>query len=718
MCRLTLLLTAAALALSTGTSAESAEPTEPAEPPPANPFFAPSPLPFEAPDFSKIKASDYEPAIEEGMRRQLEEVREITTRETAPTFENTIVALERSGQLLTRVAKVFFAVNHANTDDTLQAIQTRVAPRLSAHRDAIFLDARLYARIKAIHAQGDALGLDPVSRSLVERYERDFVHAGAALSQPDQQRLRDLNQELATLTTTFQQKLLAATKAGALVLDRAEELAGLPPADVAAAAQAAKARGLDGKWALTLQNTTQQPAQVYLKDRSVRQRLYEASIRRAEKGDANDTREIIRRLQVLRAQKAALMGTETFAAYKLGDQMARTPEVATKLLTDLVPAAMARARQEAARMQALVEQQGGRFQLEPWDWQFYANQVRKADYAIDDAQTRPYFELDRVLEDGVFFAARELYGLRFKERRDLPVYHPDVRVFDVFDADGEPLALFYADYWRRDNKAGGAWMDTFVDGSGLMGTKPVVFNACNYTKPAPGQPALLGFDEVTTLFHELGHALHGLLTTVKYPTLAGTNVPRDFVEFPSQIYEHWALHPRVLARYARHHETGAPMSADLVAKLRKTHTFNQGFATLEYLQAALLDMAWHSLPADAPPQDVASFEAAALERFGVAFELVPPRYRTPYFAHIWKGSYAAGYYSYMWSDVLAHDGFAWFEEQGGLTRANGQRFRDMILSRGHSEELSAMYRAFRGRDPDVKPLLEGRGLVGFGEAAE
>jgi peptidyl-dipeptidase Dcp len=675
-----------------------------------NPFLQASPLPYQAPPFDRIDDADFEPALEEGMRRQLAEVRAIAEQAAAPTFENTIEAMERSGALLSRASKVFFALTSANTNDTLQAVEARVAPKLAAHSDAIHLNEKLFQRVKSLYDRRDQLGLDPEQKALVERYHRDFVRAGAELPEADKARLRALNQEESKLSTEFQSRLLAATKAGALVLDDPARLAGLSEGEIAAAAAAAKQRGLEGKWVIPLQNTTQQPAQASLSDRDTRHRLFESSTQRAERGDENDTREIVRRLAQLRAERAKLLGYPTFAAFRLESQMAKTPENATKLLTEVAVPAVAKARAEAAKMQALVDRQGGGFQLEPWDWQYYAEEVRKAEYALDESQIRPYFELDHVLRDGVFYAAHLLYGLSFQEREDIPVYHPDVRVFEVFDEDGSPLALFYADYFKRDNKGGGAWMDSFVDQSGLLGTRPVVFNVANFQKPAPGQPALLSFDDVTTMFHEFGHALHGMLSDVEYPTLSGTSVPRDFVEFPSQFNENWAMDPAVFAHYAKHYRTGEPMPDSLVARIRKARTFNQGFATTEYLEAALLDLAWHTLPADAPQQDVDAFEAEALRRYGVALPLVPPRYRTSYFNHGWGGGYAASYYAYLWSEVLDHDAFAWFEEHGGLTRENGQRFREMILSRGGTADAAELYRAFRGRDPSVEPLLEARGL--------
>jgi len=678
--------------------------------PASNPFAEASTLPFHAPRFDQIKMADYAPAFEEGMRVHLVEMEAIAADPAAPTVANTIEKMERSGALLTRVAKVFFNLAQSNTNEDIQKLQAELAPKLAAHQDEIALNPKLLARIKALYDQRDSLAGDAETKRLVERYYQNFVRAGALLNDADKVSLRKLNEEESKLTTEFQTKLLAANNGAALVIDDKKKLEGFSDADIAAAAEAAKARKLDGKWVVVLQNTTQQPAQVTLKNRETRERLFEASIHRADRGDTNDTRTIIQRLSKLRAERAALLGFSNYAAYSLDDQMAKTPQNAIKLMTDMVPAATAKANGEQAKMQALVDKQKGGFKVAPWDWQFYAEQVRKAEFDLDEAQIKPYFEIDRVLHDGVFFAANKLYGLTFKERKDIPVYQPDVRVFEVFDADGKSLALWYADYFKRDSKSGGAWMDSFIDQSGFLGTKPVVFNVCNFTKPAPGQPALISFGDVTTMFHEFGHALHGMLSNVKYPTLAGTNVPRDFVEFPSQFNEHWALEPTVFANYAKHYKTGAPMPAALVDKIKKSHTFNQGFETTEYLAAALLDMAWHSMPADAPKQDVDKFEKDALKRFNVDVPAVPPRYRTPYFAHIWGGGYSAGYYAYLWSEVLDDDAFYWFKEHGGMTRENGKRFRDMVLSRGSTQDMAELYRAFRGRDPSVEPLLEERGL--------
>ena len=678
----------------------------------SNPLMVESTLPFHAPRFDLIRNEHYQPALEEGMRQQLAEIDVIAKQMQPPNFDNTIVAMERSGALLDRAAKTFFGVVGANTNDTLQKVQDVIAPKLAAHRDAIYLNDQLYQRVKSVYDRREGSTLSPEQKAVLERYNREFVRAGAQLSEADKIRMRALNQELSKLGTEFSNKLLAGTKVGALVLDKQSDLDGLSADEIATAAEAAKQRKLAGKWVLPLRNTTQQPAQAELKNRAVRQRLFELSTMRTSRGDSNDTRGTVVRMAQLRAQKAQLLGYPSWAAYSLATQGAKTPENAIKLLTDLVPPATARARREIADMQALIDKQGGGFKLQPWDYQYYAEQVRKAKYDLDESQIMPYFELNRVLQDGVFYAANKLYGLTFRERHDIPVYHPDVRVFDVIDADGQPLALFYADYFKRDNKQGGAWMDQFVDQSALTGWKPVIYNVANFTKPAAGQPALLSYDDVTTMFHEFGHGLHGMFSNAQYPLLSGTNVPRDFVEFPSQFNENWALDAPVLANYAKHYQTGAPMPQALVDKIKQTRTFNQGFEVTEVLEASLLDLAWHTLPATAPAQDVDSFEAAALQRFNVAVPEIPPRYRTPYFSHIWDGGYSAGYYAYTWSEVLDHDAYAWFKEHGGLTRENGLRYRQLVLSRGGTEDAATMYRNFRGRDPNVDALLEVRGLKG------
>ena len=676
-----------------------------------NPFARPSPLPYGAPPFDRIDDADYEPAIEEGMRRHLAEIEAIAANPAPPTFENTIVALERSGDLLTRVLKAFGGVTSANTNETLQDVQTRTAPRLAAHHDAIYLNAPLFERVRRIYDTRDLQRLSDEARHLVDRYHLEFVRAGARLSDDDKAILRALNQEESTLTNEFQNKLLAANKAAALVLRDRAELDGLSDTDLAAAAGAATERGLQGAWVLRLQNTTQQPWLESLARRDVRERLFHAAATRAELGDANDTRAIITRLAQLRAERARLLGYESAAAYSLDDQMAKSPAAAIGLLTQLGAPAFAKARHEAARLQAMIERDGERFALEPWDWQRYAERVRKAEYDLDESEIKPYFALDRVVRDGVFFAANQLYGIRFEPRHDIPVYHPDVQVYEVLDADGSPLALFYTDFYKRDNKSGGAWMDSFVDQTRLLGEKAVVYNVCNFNKPAAGQSALLTFDDVTTLFHEFGHTLHGMLSDVEFPMLSGTAVPRDFVEFPSQFNEHWALEPRVFTNYARHHRTGEPMPGALFEKIKRARTFNQGYALSEYIASAVIDMAWHSLPPGSPPPDIGAFEQAALRDHGMLAREVPPRYHTSYFAHIWDGGYDAGYYAYLWAEVLDHDAYAWFEEQGGMTRANGDRFRKMILSRGGTADPEELYLEFRGREPRIEPLVAQRGLT-------
>ena len=675
---------------------------------PNNPFYAPSTLPFQAPPFDKIKDSDYQPAIDAGMAMQINEVEAIANNTAPPTFENTIVALERTGQLLSRAMLVFNCVTGANINDELQKVQTYEAPRLAAQQDAIYLNSKLFARVKAIYDQRASLHLDPESLRLVEYDYQQFVKAGANLSDADKAKLKKLNEEESTLENTFQEKLLAAAKAGAFSTTDVKTLAGLTEAQIAAAAEDAKTHG----WRIPLQNTTQQPDLAFLTDRAARQAIFENSWNRAERGDANDTRAVIARLAQLRAEKASLLGFPNYAAWNLTDQMAKNPEAAKKFLDALVPASTARASGEAKDIQALIDAQHGGFKVEPWDWEFYSEQVRKAKYDLNQSEIKPYFELNNVLENGVFYAAHELYGLTFKERKDLPVYQQDVRVFEVFDADAKPLALWYCDYFKRDNKNGGAWMDVLVGQSKLLGQLPVVFNVANFDKPAPGQPALLSFDDVTTMFHEFGHGLHGMFANTVYPSLSGTQVPRDFVEFPSQFNEHWASYPSVFAHYARHYKTGAPMPADLAAKIVKSKNFNEGYDFTEILAASELDLEWHMLPSSAPLQDPDKFEIEALKRTHLDLSYVPPRYRSSYFLHIWANGYAAGYYAYSWSEMLDDDAFQWFLDHGGLTRSNGDRFRQMVLSRGNTEDLQKMYDTWRGGEPSIEPMLKDRGLKG------
>jgi peptidyl-dipeptidase Dcp len=676
---------------------------------PGNPFYAPSTLPFQAPPFDKIKDSDYQPAIEAGIAQKIEEARAIADNPAAPTFENTFVAMEKSGRLIDRVMEVFNGVTGANMNPVLQAVQDAEAPKLAAMQDAIYLNAKLFQRVSKIYEERHSLHLDAESLRLVEYEYQEFVLAGALLSDTDKAALKKLNEEEANLSTAYTSKLLAAAKDAAFVTKDKQALAGLSATQVAAAAQAATDRKVDG-WVLSLQNTTQQPSLQSLSNRATRQALFEDSWNRAERGGTNDTRDIIARLAQLRAQKAKLLGYPNHAAWKLADQMARTPEAALKFMDALVPAATAKAQGEAKDIQALIDAQHGGFSLEPSDWDFYSEQVRKAKYDLDETQTRPYFELNNVLHNGVFYAAHELYGITFKQRTDIPVYNPDVQVYEVFDADGKPLALWYCDYFKRDNKNGGAWMDEFVGQSKLLGTLPVVYNVANFTKPAAGEPALISFDDVTTMFHEFGHGLHGMFANTTYPTLSGTNVPRDFVEFPSQFNEHWASYPAVFEHYAKHYKTGAPMPAELAAKIRKAATFNQGYMLTELLAAAELDMQWHTLASDGPLQNPDVFETAALSKTHLLLNAVPPRYRSSYFLHIWGNGYDAGYYAYLWCEMLDDDAFQWFEDHGGLTRANGDRFRQMVLSRGNTEDLAKMYAAWIGAEPAIGPMLKARGL--------
>ena len=700
------IITAGAIALTPG--AASAQAVESALGS-ANPFYAPSTLPFHAPDFNKIKDDDYQPAIEAGIAQNLEEIRAIADNPEAPTFENTFVAMEKSGRLIDRVMEVFNGVTQANTNPALQKVQETEAPKLAALQDAVFLNPKLFQRVSKVYEQRHSLHLDAESLRLVEHDYQQFVLAGAKLSDPDKATLKKLNEEEANLTVAFISKLLAATKNAAYVTGDKSALAGLSDAELAAAADAAKERNVKG-WSLPLQNTTQQPDLQSLTNRDTRHAIFQNSWERAERGGDNDTRATIARLAQLRAQKAKLLGFPNFAAWTLMDQMARNPEAALKFMDALVPAATAKANGEAKDIQALIDAQNGGFTLEPWDWNFYAEQVRKAKYDLDEAQTKPYFELNNVLHNGVFYAAQMLYGITFKQRTDIPVYNADMQVYEVIDADGKPLALWYCDYFKRDNKNGGAWMDTFVGQSKLLGTLPVIYNVANFAKPVAGEPALISFSDVTTMFHEFGHGLHGMFANTQYPSLSGTAVPRDYVEFPSQFNEHWASYPAVFEHYAKHYKTGEPMPAELAAKIKKAETFNQGYLLTELLAAAELDMQWHTLAPDAPLQNPDAFEAAALSNTHLALSAVPPRYRSSYFMHIWGNGYAAGYYAYLWCEMLDDDAYQWFEDNGGLTRANGDRFRQMILSRGNTEDLAKAYAAWLGREPDIGPMLKARGL--------
>jgi peptidyl-dipeptidase Dcp len=695
---------AAAIFLMTQTSA----PAQTAAFGPENPFYAPSSLSFHAPPFNRIQDSDYQSAIEAGMAQQEKEILAIADDPEPPTFENTFVAMETTGRLLHRAQAALDCVTGANTDPYLQKVQQGLAPKQAAHYDSIYLNAKLFARVKTIHDQRESLHLDPESQRLVKITYDEFVHAGAALSEADKEKLKKLNEEASKLEDEFTRGLLAATKNAAYTTTDRAALAGLSDVQIAAAARAATGRKVEG-YVIPLQNTTQQPNLTELSNRATRETLFEESWTRAER-PGDDLRPVVARLAQLRAEKAKLLGFPTYAAWVLEDQMAKTPEAVLHFLNEMIPPATAKAKAEGQEIQTLIDQQHGGFMLQPWDWNYYAEQVRKAKYDLDESQLKPYFEINNVLENGVFYAAHLLYGLTFTERKDIPVWQPDVRVFEVHDADGKPLALFYCDYFKRDNKNGGAWMSSFVDQSRLLGELPVVYNVANFQKPAPREPALISSDDVRTMFHEFGHALHGMLSNVEYPTLSGTDVPRDFVEFPSQFNEHWATYPAVFEHYAKHYKTGAAMPADLAEKMRKAHDFNQGYLLTEALAASMLDMEWHTLPAGAPLQNADAFEKEALERSRVALPDVPPRYRSSYFLHIWANGYAAGYYAYQWTEMLDDDAYQWFEENGGLTRGNGDRFRRMVLSRGNSEDLEKMYEVWRGRAPEIGAMLKDRGL--------
>src|SRR2546430_4996367 len=676
-----------------------------------NPLLTESSLPYHIPPFDKIKDEHFEPAIQAGMPQGLEEVEGVANDSEKPTFDNPIGALEPPGRLLDRAERTFSNLNACNTNPTLQKIETEIAPQLSAHRDAIHLNGKLFARIQELYDNRDNLGLDPESAYLLERYYKDFVRAGAKLSDTDKEKLKKINTELATLQTQFEQNVLTEKNASSVVIDRKEDLAGLSDNQMASVTAAAKAEHKDGKFVIQLQNTTGQPLLGSLQDRHLRERIMETSLARNSKGGEFDTRNIVLRAAQLRAERAKLLGYENHAAYQLEDQTAKDVATVNKLLGDLAPAAVANAKREATDMQKIVDQENGGFQIAAWDWDFYSEKVRKARYAFDESELRPYYELNHVILDGVFFAAGKLYGLTFKERHDLPVYQPDVRVFEVYDRDGKPLALFLGDYYARPSKRGGAWMNAYVQQSDLFATKPVVANHLNIPKPPAGEPTLLTYDEVRTAFHEFGHALHGMFSNVRYPRFSGTSVPRDFVEYPSQVNEMWATWPEVLKNYAKHYKTGAPMPQELLDKVLAAEQFNQGFKTTEYLAASLLDQAWHQLAPDQVPTDTLAFESDALKKAGMDYLPVPPRYRSTYFSHAFAGGYSAGYYSYLWSEVLDADSVEWMKQHGGLKRENGDHFRETLLSRGGSDDAMKLFKNFTGGDPDVTPLLKRRGLT-------
>ena len=675
-----------------------------------NPLLTESTLPYQFPPFDQIRNEHFQPAIEKGMAEQLRDIEKIASSSEAPTFENTIVAMERSGRLLVRAERTFGNLNSANTNPEMQRIDKELSPKLSAHRDAIRLNGPLFARVQKIYDEREKLGLDPESKFLVERYYKDFVRAGAKLSEADKGKLKAMNSELATLQTQFEQNVLKEKNASSVVVEKREELDGLSDNAIAAAAAAAKDEGKEGKFVLRLQNTTGQPPLDSLKNRALRERIMKASLSRNSKGGEFDNREVVARIARLRAERAKLLGYASHADYQLEDQTAGSVATVNKMLAGIAPAAVANARKEIADMQAVIDAQKGGFKLAAWDWDFYSEQVRKERYAFDESQLRPYFELNHVLIDGVFFAATKEYGITFKERKDLPVYLPDIRVFEVFNEDGSPLALFIVDYYARPSKRGGAWANAYVAQSALFGTKPVIANHLNIPKPPEGEPTLLTWDEVKTAFHEFGHALHGMFSAVKYPRFAGSSVPRDFVEYPSQVNEMWRTWPEVLKNYAKHYQTGEPMPVELLDKVHAAEKFNEGFRTTEYLAATLLDQAWHQLKPEQVPKETLKFEEEALKKAGVDLAVVPPRYRSTYFSHSFAGGYSAGYYSYIWSEVLDADTVDWFNSHGGLTRENGDRFRAMLLSRGGTDEAMNLFRNLTGRDPSISHLLKRRGL--------
>jgi len=677
----------------------------------SNPFFEESPLYMQYPQFDVIEIAHFKPAFERGMQDHLAEIETIASNSEAPTLENTLVQMEKSGRILNRVATVFFSMTSANTSDDLEAIRSEMAPKLSAHSDSISLNKKLFARVRTIHEQRDSLELDPESYRLIEESYKGFVRAGALLADADKEQIKAINAELATLQTQFSQNVLSEVNAAAVLVDSREELNGLSDTKIDAAAEAAKSKDMDGKYLLALLNTSQQPPLASLENRALRQRIMETSLARGSHGGEFDNTETLTRVAMLRAERAQLMGFENHAAYSLEDQTARTTAAVNAMLARLAPAAVANAKREAADMQTIIDAEGGDFQLASWDWDFYAEKVRKERYDFDASQLRPYFEIDNVLIKGVFYSAGKVFGLTFKERHDLPVYQEDVRVFEVFEEDGSTLALFLFDPYARPSKRGGAWMNAYISQSNLLNNKPVVANHQNITKPTDGAPTLMTFNEVITMFHEFGHALHGMFSNVNYPNFAGTSVPRDFVEYPSQVNEMWAVWPEILANYAVHHETGEAMPQELLDKVLATQKFNQGYATTEYLAASLLDQSWHQLKPEEVPAaaDLLAFEANALESAGVALDTVPPRYRSTYFSHI-IGGYSAGYYAYIWSEVLDADTVEWFKSNGGMTRKNGDHFRQTLLSRGGADDAMNLFRNFKGSDPDIQPLLVRRGL--------
>lgn len=676
-----------------------------------NPFLSASKLPLSAPDFASIKHEHYEPAFEAGIQEQLAEIAAVADLAAEPTFENTLLPLERSGAILKRVQAIFFNMSSANTDETIQAMEEKIAPRLAAHSDDIFLNKKLFGRVEALWNGKEKSSLNEEKQRLLKEYFESFVRAGARLNLQQQTRVRAINEELSSLTTQFQNNLLAITKERGVVVEAIADLDGLSAGEIAAAKEMAESKGLQGKYYLAITNTTRQPVLLSLKNRELRKRVWEASANRGlgENGGL-DNRPLVLGMAKLRAERAKLLGYENHAAYTLENQMAAKPAAAFKMLQDLAPGVVAKAKQEAADIRRLMVQDGLDEEVQPWDWEYYSEKVRAEKYQVDESLVKPYFELESVLKNGVLYTFGKLYGIEFQERKDLPVYHPTVRVFDVMGKDGKQIGLFYADYYQRDEKRGGAWMDAYIPQSRLLNQLPVVVNVMNIPLPAAGEPTLLSLDHVTTMFHELGHGVHGLFSSVEYPTLSGTSVPRDYVEFPSTFHEDWAVHPEVLANYAKHFQTGQPIPKDLLDKSIAANKFNKGFETLEYMAAALLDLGWHSITESETPSDIVEFETRILAKYGVDYAPVPPRYRTAYFAHVWSGGYSAGYYAYLWSEVLAADAFAHMKTMGGLTPENGKMYREKILSQGGTREVMQQYIDFRGQQPTVDALLMRRGL--------
>jgi peptidyl-dipeptidase Dcp len=669
-----------------------------------NPLVKPSTLPYSAPDFAKIENKHFEPAIMEGIRIKRENIEKIIQQEEAPTFKNTLVALERSGEQLSRATMVFYALTGSNTNDTLQDLNLKLAPLFSELQDEIYLNSKLFARIKTLQENKATLDLDAESAKLLDEYYKDFVIAGAELEGDDKKKLKEINSNLASLTAEFGKTLLAATNSGALIVEDKEKLKGLSESTLASL------KTEDGSYRIPIQNTTQQPTLASLDIRATRKMVFKNAGMRAD-GSGNDTKHLVLEIAQKRAEKAALLGFNTYAEWSLQKTMIQNKENVREFFDGLIPAAIEKALEESDMIEAMMHKDGIEGDLEPWDWNYYAEKVRKAKYDLDENEIKPYFEMISVLENGVFYAAEKLYGITFKKREDIPVYHEDVMVYELFEEDGSQLGLFYADFFSRESKRGGAWMSNFVEQSELFGTKPVIYNVCNYPKPAEGEPALLSFDNAVTMFHEFGHALHGFFANQKYPSLSGTNVARDFVEFPSQFNENWATHPEILKNYALHYETGEVIPTELLDKIKAAGTFNQGYSITENLAASNLDFAWHTISADADIEGVNAFEKTALNKFGLdKVHAVKPRYSSTYFAHIFSGGYGAGYYSYLWTEMLHHDAYQWFVNNGGLTRANGQRFRDMVLSVGNTLEYDALYKDWNGRAPSIEPMIKARGL--------